>query len=603
MAVHPLASTADISGEAMQKRMGKLPFGRALRRDEGFTIIETMVALGVILASVVALAYVTTAGFNSIGYARQRQAASGFANQTMEQVRGLPFDTLKKGMNNADLAAMTDPNITKVGTEYFYAGEQIARGDNASIVPLVPHTQSVKDATATAFNVSTYVTYYQNNTTSNTFRVTIIVKWAANVKSRASTVQTASIFYSGSGCLSTQTHPFAAPCQPYFFTSAVNSSGLMAISGTLQGATLDRVKLFLPEQNTSMEIEQTSVVQGTDVTGGASTTLLGQAEQVIGAQAATSGADNDPAQPGLDYQTTALPPQASSTLQVLGSNGLVLSVTSSASDPGSTSSTTSASLSPSNPCPDLIGVNQTDSQPCGNTNGKLGSAETAKLDVFANGNRIGTATLASLGVPSASSIAYADRAPLPEGTVCPSTSTDGCARAALTRSWGQVTLAGLPDALNPGVAPPGWAGYLVSVNNAIGTASAEVGIGSAAPAAGVSGTVSLWNGVGYTTVTLLPGASVPLVVVPVHVQQVVSGKLLTIDISASLSTGGTTISDPAACIVPCTRTTATATANSPIGGTISYVVVYDGATLASLTTSVDLGSVLAKGTYQASPSG
>ena len=94
----------------------------------------------------------------------------------------------------------------------------------------------------------------------------------------------------------------------------------------------------------------------------------------------------------------------------------------------------------------------------------------------------------------------------------------------------------------------------------------------------------------------------PLVVAPVHIQQVVNAKLFTIDISASLSTGGTTVTDPAACIVPCTRTTATASANSPIGGTISYVVVYDGVTLASLTTSVDLGSVLAKGTYQESPS-
>ena len=40
----------------MQKRTRKQRFSRALRRDEGFTIIETMVALGVILASVVALA-------------------------------------------------------------------------------------------------------------------------------------------------------------------------------------------------------------------------------------------------------------------------------------------------------------------------------------------------------------------------------------------------------------------------------------------------------------------------------------------------------------------------------------------------------------------
>jgi hypothetical protein len=224
------------------------------------------------------------------------------------------------------------------------------------------------------------------------------------------------------------------------------------------------------------------------------------------------------------------------------------------------------------------------------------------VDVLPNGKRIGTATLISLGVPATSSIAYSDRAPLPEGTFCPSASADGCSRAALSRAWGRVTLGGLPVSLDPGVAPPGWLGYLVSLDNAAGTASAEVGIGSLAPAASVSGTVSVWNGVGYTPIALLP-AKVPLVIAPVHVQEFVNAKLLTIDISASLSTGGTTISDPAACIVPCTRTTASGTVNSPLTGTITYVVVYDGVTLASLTTSVDLGYVQAKGTYQASPSG
>src|SRR5262245_44602407 len=129
----------------MKSRLGRFAFTRRLRRDEGFTIIETMVALGVILASVVALAYVPVAGFNNIGYARQRESASGFANQTIEQVRGLPFDTLKKGLSNADLSTMSDPKITKVGAEYFYAGEQIPRGDNANVVPLVPHSQTLRD--------------------------------------------------------------------------------------------------------------------------------------------------------------------------------------------------------------------------------------------------------------------------------------------------------------------------------------------------------------------------------------------------------------------------------------------------------------------------
>ena len=47
-----------------------------------------------------------------------------------------------------------DTKITKVGAEYFYAGEQIPRGDNANVVPIVPHIQPLRDATATVFNVA-----------------------------------------------------------------------------------------------------------------------------------------------------------------------------------------------------------------------------------------------------------------------------------------------------------------------------------------------------------------------------------------------------------------------------------------------------------------
>ena len=124
----------------------------------------------------------------------------------------------------------------------------------------------------------------------------------------------------------------------------------------------------------------------------------------------------------------------------------------------------------------------------------------------------------------------------------------------------------------------------------------------AAPTAGVTGSLSVWNGIGYTTITLT-SASVPVVIAPVHVQEFIDGKLFTIDVSASLSTGGTTISDPAGCVIACTRTSATATSNSPLVGTITYVVNYNGATLASLTVSPDLGHAQANATYQKAPSG
>src|SRR5436309_11852394 len=95
----------------------RLRFARRFGEEEGFTVTETVTALGVILASLVALAYTSTAGFSDIGYARERQAATGLANQAMENARALPFATLQKGLDNADLAQKKDPSITQSGTE------------------------------------------------------------------------------------------------------------------------------------------------------------------------------------------------------------------------------------------------------------------------------------------------------------------------------------------------------------------------------------------------------------------------------------------------------------------------------------------------------
>ncbi len=50
---------------------------RALSHDErGFTILETVIAITVMFASLVALAYTATVGFRSIAYARERAAVA-----------------------------------------------------------------------------------------------------------------------------------------------------------------------------------------------------------------------------------------------------------------------------------------------------------------------------------------------------------------------------------------------------------------------------------------------------------------------------------------------------------------------------------------------
>jgi type II secretory pathway pseudopilin PulG len=585
---------------------------RRLRGEGGFTLVEVMVALGVILAAIVALTYTATLGFRNVAFARQRQFASGVANQTIEQVRALPFDTLKAGLKTADMAG--DPNITIGGpTGYLYDGEPVAHADtNPNVVPLVPHIQpAVNDnKTAAVYSVSTYVTYYNGdtNTTPPTFRVTTLVTWTQSAAGAASgRVQAQSVFYSGTGCLKGDTHPFAAPCQPFFYADAQAHQGKLGLTGPapdgvpfIEGISgIEEAKLLLSGPTSDMQIEQVSAVQGTSRTSGASIKYLDGSEPTIGAVQVTSGANNDPAdlQP---YDSASTPAQGSQMLEERGGGGTALRVFSSDGDGGTTISTTSASVA--NPCPDPSGGNELDQLPCGSSNGLQRGTELMTLQMFKGGNSLGTMTIASVGASPSADVAYTDRAVAPELLVCPVTSGEGCVYAAVSRAWGTVTLGGLPPVITPPGLPGAWQGYIVRATGLQASGTAEAGLGSAAPTVGVQGTIELWNGVGYTPVPLLAGPSVPLAVVPVDVVDTFNGKTVRVRITPDLRTGGTQIDDPAACIT-CTRLTAEARANSPILGTIEYEMYHDGDLIAAFTLDVDLGTTVARASYQPAPSG
>src|SRR5438067_448891 len=70
------------SSSRLGRRMASLRSEQA-----GFTLIETLVALTVIFGSLLALAYTATIGFKYEDLARQKQTATGIADQIMEQVR------------------------------------------------------------------------------------------------------------------------------------------------------------------------------------------------------------------------------------------------------------------------------------------------------------------------------------------------------------------------------------------------------------------------------------------------------------------------------------------------------------------------------------
>jgi hypothetical protein len=565
-----------------------------LRSEDGFGLIEAMVALAVLFGTTLAMVSMAAASLGPTALARQRQTATGLADQAMEEIRALPFDTLKRGLDNVDLAKTTDPNIVKncggVPGAYCFGPENIPHGTSANVVPLVPH-QHTTTVRAVPFTVSTYVTYYQNDSTTSTFRITVIVSWTSPEVRRVSQVMIQTIANSPAGCLSTATHPFSAPCQPFLYANAVQDQGGVVISGTIDQVSLDHASLWDTSDSDNLTLEQISTVQSNVLSSGVDLQLTDGSLQLVGKTTTSASADSDPSEPANDYQSVSAPNETSGTLTA-SNDGNSLAVSSGGSDSGTTISTTSAATpTPSHPCPDPSGVSQNDLLPCGSSSMKEGSSTSPAMKAILTLNEgsanLGAATLASVAAAPTPGIAYVNR-DIPSG--------DGVVHAETKRYLGTITLAGLPANVT---APTGWLGYLVKVTSFTDDVVAEAGTNAGVPTATASGTISYWNGTGYSSLTIAAGAAVSIPVAAVHLTQ---GQV-TVDIVPTLSTGGTILTDPAGCAGACTRTQATAKSMSPIVGNITYSVRNNGTSLCNLNLAVDFGAITSKTNYQAAPNG
>src|SRR5438477_5806237 len=403
--------------------------------EDGFTLIELIMATGLMLIVVTAMLYTTVAGFRGIAIARGRQTANGIANQTLEQVRALPYNTLTLGLSNSDTTVTTDTAITRSGSVWTYGGETVPHCDNPVTTPLNPHQQSVVKGTIT-YTVSTYLTAYTTPTTTTTivagsqpggtpFRVTVVVQWKSPTGAGTSQVQAQTLMYSPSGCLSTTTHPFSAPCQAFLYASSAVQGGSVTMTGPISGIALDHAALWLPAQTSGMQIEQIQAVQGTAQTSGVALQLTTDpSESSKGRQQVSSGSDNDPGQPKPDYQTASSSAQSSDSLAANG-NGNQLIVSFAGGDTASTMSTVSANSS-SHPCPLLVPASSFDltqpDQPCGNSKGQQGGTLSGVLSMA--GVTQANTTLASVGAATTPSGAFTNRdVSPPEATVCASMPT------------------------------------------------------------------------------------------------------------------------------------------------------------------------------------
>ena len=562
------------------------------RREHGFSLVETVVAIGTIFVSLTALAYTGTAGFRYIALARERQAASQIADQLMEQARALSFSDIQNGLNSSEVTT-ADPNIIDgaaqcgdpAGTYRFKScsGESIIKSTfeaGTAIPPLVPHMGTIGRSEGYPIDY-TWRTYVTNNDPSkNAYRVTVVVSWSGGtVRGAATSVQTQSLFAAPSGCVSGDTHPFPAPCQPFFFGSAEATQGRIDITIPEGGVGVANTSfrsgaLILPGASSSVQQEQVAEVLGAFLQSGVELVDSPVPQTVGGSQ--TTLADSDPSSGALAYAKAPATGTFSGAGGALSTgSGTTVTFSNTAGDTGESDSAVAAN-SVTATCPPF-GILENDGQPCGGSRVRqvgplLASVTLADSPIPA----LGAAALAEVDAPPADTTAFVNRMTV--------TNSAGNLEQSVSRLIGRVVIGGVPASLP---APGGFDGFIVLSGYADGAQSAvgESASGSSAAIASSGVELRYWNGTGYTPVPDLTHAFT----LPSTSSVTITQGSHTVVVQLSGSAAGAIVTPGEARVSP------------PLGGDFRYSITVDGFKYVDLLISVDLGDVSAIGSYRPAP--
>jgi type II secretory pathway pseudopilin PulG len=589
---------------------------RSPRRGEGgFALLEVAVAASILLTVLTGIGTLLGGELVNVGRSAAEQTANGLLTQAMEQVRALPFQIVVDGLSATDATIATDPNIQVTGHSpnqtYTYkpagctpspssgCGETIPVASPYTQAPFNPHL-SQTTIEGIRYTVAAYPTLDSEET--GFYRVTVTVSWTP--AKGVSSISAQTFVYSPTGgCLTDTNHPFAAPCQPFFYAQAASLPGNgLTVSGTVAGLNLTDVALYGPQAQSALQMEQSTSVLGSVTDSEGLLTTLG-VTTTVGGSAAASAADNDPGTHSAVSQSSSAPSQSQSQTLTLGSLLTTgLSVIPGLLDSGTTVSTVDAGASPA--CDDLAGHAQQTGFACGSSSVTQGGAAAVLSGV-----------LSAIGLPlvnwsPSTAAGFAAYYGSSGSSYCTTTSGDGCVHSAATRTLGTVQLAGLP-ALVGLTFPVGWGlgniaagcptgNYFAALVGYSDTVTAESGVNAAAPSGTVQNSPKLcyWNGSSYQATTVVLGSSPQALAIPTLSVGIPAIAAVTITPSLSFGTVMTTQSTNSGCSSACT---ATAQATSPITGSLEVQVVLLGVTLADVTLSVDFGSAQARSSYQAAP--
>jgi Tfp pilus assembly protein PilV len=173
---------------------------RALREEDGLTIVEVMVALSLLALAMVGLTASSDSGLRLVGSSKARQTATEVANATVERARSTPYEVLAMRTGETYETAPTSPDVavTAAGTKY-------DAGDGAEDLVVLDesdealhHTQET--VSGLDFEVYRYVTWVAVDEEPEAYkRVTVVVEWSGRAAGGGPNRVTVSTFINADG--------------------------------------------------------------------------------------------------------------------------------------------------------------------------------------------------------------------------------------------------------------------------------------------------------------------------------------------------------------------------------------------------------------------